>query len=328
MTASMTNITGNGNPVTAADYGKVAVLLGGNSAERDISLETGRAVHAALLRKGINAHMVDTGTDALNRITSGDFDRAFIALHGRGGEDGQIQGMLELLHVPYTGSGVLGSALTMDKTRTKWVWRSQGLGTPEFIELEDEQSLERVASELGFPVMVKPVNEGSSCGASKISVATDLREAWLLARRYDPRVMAERWVHGVEYTAALINDTVLPMIRLETPREFYDYEAKYIADTTRYICPCGLAAETEAAIAGEILKAFRVVAADGWGRVDFFLDDAQRMWLLEVNTVPGMTSHSLVPMAAQHAGIEFDDLVMMILDTSMSGTRSRLEAGQ
>jgi len=307
---------------SASDYGKVAVLMGGYSAEREISLETGKAVYDALRRKQVNAHMVDTGTDAFSRIIDGNYDRAFVALHGRGGEDGLIQGALEILDIPYTGSSVLGSALTMDKTRTKWLWRSQGLSTPDFIELTEEDELERVAQEIGFPVMIKPVNEGSSCGASKVNARTQLHEAWLLAKKYDRRVMAERWVEGIEYTASIINDALLPLIRLETPREFYDYEAKYIADSTRYICPCGLPPEVEEEIGQEILKGYKLVEASGWGRVDFFIDNASRIWLLEINTVPGMTSHSLVPMAAQHAGIGFDDLVMMILDTSLIESQS------
>ena len=312
----------------AADYGKVAVLMGGYSAERDISLETGKAVYDALRRKQVDAHVVDTGTDAFNRISSGYYDRAFIALHGRGGEDGLIQGALEILNIPYTGSNVLGSALTMDKTRTKWLWRSQGLSTPDFVELDTEDTFQNVASDVGFPVMVKPVNEGSSWGASKVNSQAQLREAWLKAKKYDQRVMAERWIEGKEYTAAIINDSLLPLIRLETPREFYDYEAKYIADSTRYICPCGLPPEIEAKIKKEILRAFKLAAAGGWGRVDFFVDETNRMWLLEVNTVPGMTSHSLVPMAAKHAGIGFDDLVMMILDTSIKETASLTETVQ
>ena len=311
---------------STADFGRVAVLMGGYSAERDISLVTGRAVYDALLRKGVDAHMVDTGTDAYHRLIDGNYDRAFIALHGRGGEDGLIQGALEIMKIPYTGSGVLGSALTMDKTRTKWLWISQGLPTPEFIELIDEHALAHVGTEIGFPVMIKPVNEGSSCGASKVNDETELHQAWLLARKYDRRVMAERWIEGIEYTASIINDSLLPLIRLETPREFYDYQAKYLADTTRYICPCGLPPEQEALIGKEILKAYKLVAAGGWGRVDFFMDSGNRMWLIEVNTVPGMTSHSLVPMAAQQAGIGFDDLVMMILDTSIHETPSHREA--
>ena len=311
---------------SASDYGKVAVLMGGYSAEREISLETGRAVYDALLRKQVNAHMVDTEIDAFNRIIDGNYDRAFIALHGRGGEDGLIQGALEILEIPYTGSSVLGSALTMDKIRTKWLWRGQGLSTPDFVELNSEEELERVMRDIGFPVMIKPVNEGSSWGASKVTEQSRLREAWLLAKKYDRRVMAERWVEGIEYTASIVNDSVLPLIRLETPREFYDYEAKYIADSTRYICPCGLPPELEEEIGREILRGYKLVGAGGWGRVDFFMDESNRIWLLEVNTVPGMTSHSLVPMAARQAGISFDDLVMMILDTSLIENQSLQEA--
>lgn len=310
------------------DYGKVAVLMGGNSAEREISIETGKAVYDALLRKGIDAHMVDTGTEDFGKIIDGNFDRAFIALHGRGGEDGLIQGALETMKIPYTGSGVLGSALSMDKCRSKWVWRSQGILTPDFIELSDKYALERVGSEIGFPVMIKPVNEGSSCGATRVNDETGLEQAWLSARKYDPRVMAENWIEGVEYTASIVNNSLLPLIRLETPREFYDYEAKYIADTTRYICPCGLPVEMEDRIGIEILKAYKAVDADGWGRVDFFIDAQNRIWLIEVNTVPGMTSHSLVPMAAKQAGIEFDDLVLMILETSMHGNQLLQEAAR
>ena len=313
---------------TIEDYGRVAVLMGGNSAEREISLETGKAVYDAMRRKGVDVHMVDTGRDPFNKIIDGNFDRAFIALHGRGGEDGTVQGALETIMLPYTGSSVLGSALTMDKCLTKWVWRSRGIPTPDFIELSDEDSLGRVGTEIGFPVMIKPVNEGSSCGATRVNTEAELENAWLGASKYDPRVMAERWVEGIEYTASIVNDSLLPLIRLETPREFYDYEAKYIADTTRYICPCGLPEETEAVIGAEILKACKAVEVSGWGRVDFFIDAQNRIWLIEVNTVPGMTSHSLVPMAAKHAGIEFDDLVLMILETSMHGNRLLQEAAR
>ena len=310
------------------DYGKVAVLMGGNSAERGISLETGKAVYDALLRKGVDAHMVDTETNDFRGIIDGHYDRAFIALHGRGGEDGLIQGALETMNIPYTGSGVLGSALTMDKCRTKWVWRSQGIQTPDFIELSDENTLERVGTEIGFPVIIKPVNEGSSYGAMRVNADAELQHAWLGARKFDPRVMAERWIEGIEYTASIVNDSMLPLIRLETPREFYDYEAKYTADTTRYICPCGLPREMEDAIGAEIIRAYKAVDASGWGRVDFFIDVHNRIWLIEVNTVPGMTSHSLVPMAAKNAGMEFDDLVLNILETSMHGNRSLREAAR
>jgi D-alanine-D-alanine ligase len=277
-------------------------------------------------RKNIDSYLVDTGEDTFKKIVDGNFDRAFIALHGRGGEDGLIQGALEIMDIPYTGSGVLGSALTMDKVRTKWVWLSQGISTPDFIELTDMNELERVTDEIGYPVMIKPVSEGSSCGASKVKNRSELKEAWLIAREYDERVMAERWIEGSEFTASIVNDSLLPMIRLETPREFYDYQAKYIENTTRYICPCGLAPEVEAGVGTEVLKAFKLVDASGWGRVDFFIDRENRIWLIEINTIPGMTSHSLVPMAAKQAGIEFDNLVLMILETSMPSRQSLQEA--
>jgi D-alanine-D-alanine ligase len=300
-------------------FGKVAVLMGGTSAEREVSIETGSAVCAALKRKKVNAHAIDARDAFIGRLIEEKFDRVFIALHGRRGEDGVIQGALETLELPYTGSGVLGSALAMDKVRTKWIWQSRGIPTPDFIVLRQDSDLDSVAARLGFPVMVKPVHEGSSCGASKVKRAEDLAAAWRAARALDAEVMAERWVDGVEYTASILRGRVLPLIRLETPREFYDYEAKYLSDTTRYICPCGLDADAEARIGNMALDGFDAVGAAGWGRVDLFVDRAGLPWFIEVNTIPGMTSHSLVPMAAKHAGIEFDELVIGILETSMTG---------
>ncbi|MFQ5659094.1 MAG: D-alanine--D-alanine ligase [Gammaproteobacteria bacterium] len=299
-------------------YGKVAVLMGGVSAERDISLETGMAVCDALCRKGIDAHALDVHEDVFGKLSQADFDRVFIALHGRGGEDGVVQGALQVMGLPYTGSGVLGSALAMDKSRSKWIWERHGLQTPAFMELKGEECLQRACNEIGLPLMIKPVHEGSSCGAAKVSSKDDLKTAWFNARRFDQRVMAERWIEGDEYTASIINDEVLPLIRLQTPREFYDYQAKYIEETTQYICPCGLKPEREEAIREEALQAFKLINASGWGRVDLILDQADTSWMIEVNTIPGMTSHSLVPMAARQAGIEFDDLVLMILETSMA----------
>jgi len=300
--------------------------MGGNSAEREISIETGEAVHNALLRMNVDSHLVDTGAVSFEKIISGNYDRVFIALHGRGGEDGIIQGALEIMNIPYTGSSVLGSALTMDKVRTKYMWQSIGIQTPDFIELNDVTDLKLVSDEIGYPVMVKPVSEGSSCGASKVKREDDLKEAWLTAKRFDDRVMAECWIEGKEYTASIINDSLLPLIRLETPREFYDYQAKYFEDSTRYICPCGLPSEVEAEIGIEILKAFKIADASGWGRVDFIIDNNNRVWMIEINTIPGMTSHSLVPMAAKQAGIDFDDLVLMILETSMPVVQQLQEA--
>jgi len=221
------------------------------------------------------------------------------------------------MNIPYTGSGVLGSALTMDKARTKWIWQSQGISTPDFIELDNVHELDRVNNEFGYPVMIKPVSEGSSCGASKVKQKNELKEAWLSARRYDNRVMAERWIEGSEYTASILNGSVLPLIRLETPREFYDYQAKYIENTTRYICPCGLTPDIEAGIGTAVLHAFNAVDASGWGRVDFFIDEEDRLWMIEINTIPGLTSHSLVPMAAKQAGLNFQQLVLKLLEFTL-----------
>ena len=299
-------------------YGKVAVLMGGKSAEREISLQTGTAVHKALRNKGVDAHAIDVGDNIINELVEGGFDRVFIALHGRGGEDGSMQGALQLLGLPYTGSGVTGSALAMDKVRSKWIWQAKGLPTPPFVEIVEEEDVAWAATEVGFPMMIKPVHEGSSCGAAKVTSAEQLQQAWRTAAGFDRRVMAERWITGAEYTAAILGDQVLPLIKLETPREFYDYEAKYTEETTKYICPCGLSADREAEIAALCLRVFELSGASGWGRVDLMMDKAGAPWFIEVNTVPGMTSHSLVPMAAKQAGISFDDLVLRILDTSMN----------
>jgi D-alanine-D-alanine ligase len=303
---------------SAQAFGKVAVLMGGRSAEREISLRSGRAVLDALQQRGVQALSLDAGgDDFVSQLGSGGFDRAFIALHGRGGEDGVVQGLLESLGIPYTGSGVLGSALSMDKLRTKQVWAGAGLPTPTFTVLQRDADLQAVPA-LGFPVMLKPVREGSSIGMTKVEQERDLKNAWQEASRFDREVLAESWVYGVEYTAAVVADIALPLIRLETPREFYDYEAKYLADTTRYHCPCGLLEDVESGLQDLAMRAFRAVGASGWGRVDFFVDAAQRPWLIEVNTVPGMTDHSLVPMAAQVHGWDMPELVWRILESSMA----------
>lgn len=303
---------------SAQAFGKVAVLMGGRSAEREISLRSGQAILDALQQRGVQALSLDAGgDDFVSQLGSGGFDRAFIALHGRGGEDGVVQGLLESLGIPYTGSGVLGSALSMDKLRTKQVWAGAGLPTPTFTVLQRDADLQAVPA-LGFPVMLKPVREGSSIGMTKVEQERDLKKAWHEASRFDREVLAESWVYGVEYTAAIVADTALPLIRLETPREFYDYEAKYLADTTRYHCPCGLLEDVESGLQDLAMRAFRAVGASGWGRVDFFVDAAQRPWLIEVNTVPGMTDHSLVPMAAQVYGWDMPELVWRILESSMA----------
>ncbi len=304
----------------AADFGKVAVLMGGWSAEREVSLDSGAAVIAGLRDKGVDAHGIDVGRDICQVLAEGEYDRAFIIMHGRGGEDGVIQGILETLEIPYTGSGVLGSALGMDKVRCKRLWSGMGLPTPEYLLIRDEDSLD-MAGTLGFPLVVKPVHEGSSIGISKAVDAESLRRGWVMARQFDNEVLAERWIEGGEYTVAILGDEALPVIRLETPHEFYDYEAKYKADSTSYHIPCGLSADAEAGMQEIAQRAFRAVGARGWGRVDFMVDDQGQPWLMEVNTVPGMTSHSLVPMAAKAAGMDFPELVWRILCDS-------LEAGE
>jgi len=304
----------------ADKFGKVAVLLGGQSAEREISLKSGSAVLAALVRQGVDAHGLDPAqVGTLEQLRSGGFARAFIILHGRGGEDGQTQGVLETIGLPYTGSGVLGSALGMDKYRCKRLWQGCGLPTADFALLRQEADLEQ-AGTLEFPLMIKPAREGSSIGMARADDPEGLVRAWREAVQYDALVLAERWVEGPEYTCAVLNGKALPVIRLETPRAFYDYEAKYLADTTHYLCPCGLDAESESRLQAMCLEAFEAVGAEGWGRVDFMLDGDGRPYLLEVNTVPGMTDHSLVPMAAQAQGLNFDALAWRILETSLGET--------
>ncbi len=300
--------------VTAADFGKVAVLMGGQSAEREISLRSGQAVLGALKRQGVNAHAVDVGPDVMVQLASS--ERAFVALHGRGGEDGVIQGALETLGLPYTGSGVAGSALGMDKYRCKLLWRGLGLPTADFVMLQDEADLE-AAAELGFPLIIKPSHEGSSIGMARVENRRELEAAWQDAARYDVEVMAEKWIAGAEFTAAILGDEVLPLIRLETPHTFYDYAAKYEANDTTYRCPCGLDEGQEQQLQRLALKAFRSVDAGGWGRVDLMQDADGQFLLLEVNTAPGMTDHSLVPMAARARGIGFDALVWRILEGTL-----------
>jgi D-alanine-D-alanine ligase len=292
------------------------VLLGGRAAEREVSLKSGSAVLAALLAKGVDAHPLDPDETVLEQLRSGGFDRAFIVLHGRGGEDGVIQGALETIGLPYTGSGVLGSALGMDKYRTKLAWTGRGLPTAESVLLARESDLE-AASAIGFPLMIKPIREGSSIGMARVEDPEALESAWRAACEYDSLVLAERWIQGAEYTCAVLGREALPPIRLETPHAFYDYDAKYRADSTRYLCPCGLPEAEESRIKRLALDAFDAVGASGWGRVDLMVDGSGQAFLLEVNTVPGMTDHSLVPMAARAAGIDFDSLVLRILETSL-----------
>ncbi len=302
----------------AAEFGKVAVLMGGQSAERNISLESGQAVLTALLNSDIDAHAIDYSAESLLTLIEDNFDRVFIALHGRGGEDGTVQGALESIGLPYTGSGVLGSALAMDKSRSKSIWQQAGLSTPLARELDADTDWEAVVEQLGLPLMVKPVHEGSSLGASKVSVAENLSTAWQQANQYDNRVMAERWIEGQEYTVPILHSQVLPLIKLVTAREFYDYHAKYEADDTQYICPCGLEADKELSLGEMALAACQSLNVSGWARVDLLIDSEGQAFLIEVNTVPGMTSHSLVPMAAKQAGLSFEQLVVQILATSLT----------
>ena len=297
------------------DFGKVAVLYGGTSSEREISLISGQAVINSLLRSGIEVVGIDTAQSLLSQLTQTSFDRVFIMLHGRGGEDGTIQGFLEHLGLPYTGSGVLGSALAMDKYRTKQLWQGVHLPTPDFVLLSEHISPEQVVAQLGLPLIVKPALEGSSVGITKVCHLQDLNKAWQIASQFGSPVLAERYIQGAEYTAAILDGTPLPLIRLETSRDFYDFEAKYHDSKTIYRCPCGLSTMQEKNIQELALQAFLTIGGKGWGRVDIRCDESGQPWLLEVNTVPGMTDHSLVPMAAQAAGLSFDELVLRILAT-------------
>jgi D-alanine-D-alanine ligase len=298
--------------------GGVAVLMGGHSAERAVSLRSGAAVLGALRSAGVDAWGVDWQGDLLGALAARRPDRVFIALHGRGGEDGQVQGALEVAGIPYTGSGVLGCALSMDKIRSKWIWRSLGLSTPDFVVLDAGDAVDEPAliARLGLPLMVKPSREGSSIGVSKVDSPAELAPAIAEARRHDREILVERWVAGGEYTLSIVDGVALPVIKLETPRRFYDYEAKYSADDTRYLCPCGLAPALEREAAELGLRAFAALGASGWGRVDFMLDAAGTPWLIELNSVPGMTDHSLVPMAAAHHGWSFEQLVLRILKSA------------
>lgn len=294
------------------EFGKVAVLLGGRSGEREVSLKSGAAVLAALLRSGVDAHAFDPAERPLHDLEG--FDRAFIALHGRYGEDGTIQGALELMGIPYTGSGVMASSVGMDKWRTKLLWRAANIATPDFVLVTADSDFAAIESALGLPLFVKPANEGSSIGISKVKRAGELQPAFFEAAKSDPLVLAEQFVGGGEYTVGILGDRVLPVIRIVPANEFYDFEAKYLRDDTQYLCPCGLPQQQEVQIQAEALQAFRIIGGRGWGRVDFLMDEAGRHYFLEVNTSPGMTDHSLVPMAAKAAGLSFDQLVLKILE--------------
>jgi len=300
-------------------FGKVAVMLGGTSAERPGSLNSGNAVLAALLRQGIDAHPFDPATRNLGDLIGGEFDRVFIALHGRYGEDGCMQGALELLGLPYTGSGVMASALGMDKWRTKLLWRAAGLPTADWAILDSNSDFAAVEKQLGLPIFVKPAREGSSIGMSKVTEPGTLKAAYETAVEHDTLVLAEKYIDGPEFTAALLGGTALPLIRLApaSDKAFYDFEAKYLRNDTQYHCPAGLPDEKEQALRRLALDAFRLLGGRGWGRVDLMLDGFGNPYLLEVNTSPGMTDHSLVPMAARAAGQDFDALCLAILEQTL-----------
>lgn len=301
--------------------GKVAVLFGGTSAEREVSLNSGTRVLAALQRQGVDAHAFDPAEKALETLKG--FDRVFIALHGAHGEDGTLQGLLELLHIPYTGSGVMASAVSMDKWRTKLLWQAVGLPTPAFAMLSESSDFDAIEKELGLPLFVKPACEGSSIGVTLVKEPGMLREAFQEAAKHDPMVIAERGIMGGEYTVAVIGHgesmQALPIIKIEPANAFYDYEAKYLRDDTIYRCPCGLSPERENALRAQALEAFRVLGCRGWGRVDFLMDKQGNAYFLEVNTSPGMTDHSLVPMAAKAAGMSYEELVRLVLEQAALG---------
>ncbi|WP_394561620.1 D-alanine--D-alanine ligase [Aquipseudomonas alcaligenes] len=298
-------------------FGRVAVLFGGKSAERAVSLKSGAAVLEALQSAGVDAFGIDVGDDFLQRLVAEKIDRAFIVLHGRGGEDGSMQGLLECAGIPYTGSGILASALAMDKLRTKRVWLSLGLPTPNHAALASEEDCRAAAAELGFPLFVKPAHEGSSIGMAKVADVDALIAAWKDASKYDSQVLVEQMIDGPEYTIAMLRGQVLPPIGLGTPHTFYDYDAKYLANDTQYRIPCGLSAEKEAELKDLTARACEAVGTQGWARADVMQDASGKFWLLEVNTVPGMTDHSLVPMAARAAGLDFQQLVLAILADSV-----------
>jgi D-alanine-D-alanine ligase len=302
--------------VITHNFGKVAVLLGGRSAEREISLQSGQAVLDALRRSSVDAHPFDPAEQALEELLHQGFNRAFIALHGRFGEDGTIQGVLEWLGLPYTGSGVMASALAMDKWRTKLIWQATGIQSPRYELLQADSNFEQVAETLGLPLIVKPAREGSTIGLSKVHHKQDLAAAYQLAAQHDGLVLAEEFIAGTELTVAILGETPLPVVKIQIAGELYDYQAKYFSNETKYFCPSGLPDELESIIQNQALRAYQVLGCQGWGRVDLILSQTNQFYFLEANTSPGMTSHSLVPMAARTAGISFEDLVLRILDLS------------
>jgi D-alanine-D-alanine ligase len=303
----------------SSKFGKVAVMFGGTSAEREVSLKSGAAVLKALQAQGIDAHAFDPKDQPLSALETQAFDRVFIVLHGRGGEDGTMQGALQLHDMPYTGSGVLGSALAMDKIRCKFLFSAHGLPTAPFRVAQKGDDIDYAAmlAELNGKVMVKPANEGSSIGMSAATTAAELEQALALAFEYDDAVLVEQWINGREFTVSMLDGQALPVIEMRTPRAFYDYEAKYQSNSTEYLCPAPISAEQTASLQQSAMAAFKAVGASGWGRVDAMLDSDGEFRLLEVNTVPGMTEKSLVPMAARAAGYSFEQLVARILEQAL-----------
>lgn len=311
--SNSTRITIPINEELKRQLGRVAVLFGGDSAEREVSLKSGAAVLNGLKNANVEAVAVDTGKDALAQLQAGHFDRAFIILHGVGGEDGRIQALLGYLGIPYTGSGVAASALAMDKLRSKQLWRGIGLSTPAFVVLSEDCDWAEVLRQLGGAAMVKPAHEGSSLGMSRVRSAEELHNAYQKASAFDTSVIAEALIEGPEYTVTMLGDDILPPIKLETDNVFYDYQAKYESSETRYFCPCGLEADAERELKQLARAAYDSLGCEGWGRVDVMQDRNGGFHVLEVNTVPGMTDHSLVPMAAKAAGLSFEELVVRIL---------------
>jgi D-alanine-D-alanine ligase len=301
---------------TQQNFGKVAVLMGGPSAEREISLKSGAAILTALQDSNVHADAIDVSVDVFEKLQSGKYKRAFIALHGPLGEDGCIQGGLEVIGMPYSGSGVMASSICMNKLMTKQIWQGGGIPTPKYRLLSDRVDEDELIAELGLPMIFKPVSQGSSIGMTKVNSKDDIASAWLSAQQFEESVIAEQWIEGGEYTVAILDGSALPVIRLETSHAFYDFDAKYQSNDTQYHCPCGLTAALEKQIQAFAVEAFDATDASGWGRVDVMLDKNERPWFLEVNTVPGMTDHSLVPMAAKAKNISFNELVIKILQTS------------
>ena len=298
-------------------FGKVAVLMGGISAEREVSLTSGAAVLKALVSAGVDAHAIDANPQNINQLNAQSYDRAFIVLHGRWGEDGIVQGALQAIEMPYTGSGVLGSALAMDKIRSKQIWQTLGLPTAHYRVLKSREDLDSLIEELGLPLFLKPAREGSSVGIGKVNSADELMSVWQEAAKSGDDVLAEQFNAGAELTVAILNGQSLPIVRMETDNDFYDYEAKYESNSTRYFCPANLDQALENEIQMLAMDAFNALGCEGWGRVDVMLDAQDKPMLLEVNTVPGMTDHSLVPMAAAATGLGFEQLVVKILEATL-----------